>query len=55
MNGINYFNVDDIQSRIYLRTMPFDEDYPTKHSDFGKPKFFKIGKFWNEDFGTISP
>lgn len=51
MNGINYFDVDGIQSRIYLRTMPFDENYPTKHSDFGNPKYFKVGKFWNENFG----
>jgi len=54
MNGINYFNIKSIKSQIYLRTMPFDNGYPTTHGDFDNITFLCIGKFWKENFGKTN-
>ncbi|MCD4650191.1 MAG: alpha/beta hydrolase [Candidatus Cloacimonetes bacterium] len=39
MKGIHYFNDDRVKSSIFLRTMKFDDSYPTKHSHFEASKF----------------
>ena len=55
MSGINFFDVEDVRSRIYLRTMPLDDRYPTSHGDFDDAEFNNdtIGWFWQEDYGRV--
>ena len=52
MNGINFLNVDNVQSQIFLRTMKLDKAYPTTHGAFDDPEFLVPNKeFWTEHFG----
>ena len=53
MNGINFFNIDNIQPRIFLRTMKLDSFHPITHGGFDDPEFSKPPRrgFWTEEFG----
>ncbi len=52
MNGINFLNVDNVQSQMFLRTMKLDKAYPTTHGAFDDPNFLVPDKeFWTEHFG----
>ncbi len=55
MNGINFFNVGDstLKSRIHLRTMKLDKNYPTKHGSFDDSEYSENPNkgFWTENFG----
>lgn len=51
MNGLNYFD-NRIRNRVWLRAMPFDARYPTKHGSFDESEYTDSGLFWRGTLGA---